>query len=85
MSLGFVGQALDAIVDGIVQSIQIAHGNMKKGTLSLGTGFLYDASINRSPSAYLHNPESERKKWVYRPIVHDIIKPVVWRTKNNID
>lgn len=29
------------------------------------TGDLLDASINRSPSAYLNNPEAERKKYKY--------------------
>lgn len=62
MSLGFVGQSLEAIVNGIVTSIELAHNNMKQGHLSLGTGMLYDASINRSPSAYLYNPEEERSK-----------------------
>ena len=62
MSLGFVKQSLDAIVNGIVESIKIAHKNMKLGTLSFGTGMLYDASINRSPSAYLANPSKERSK-----------------------
>ncbi len=62
MSLGFVGQALDAIVDGIVESIKIAHGNIRAGKLYLGTDNLYNASINRSPSAYLNNPPEERSK-----------------------
>lgn len=62
MSLGFVGQALDATVDGIVLSIMRAHDNMKPASLSVGTGLLYDANINRSPSAYLNNPEEERSK-----------------------
>jgi len=63
MSLGFVEQALNATVEGIVNSISIAHDNMKPATLSLGTGMLYNASINRSPSAYLNNPEEERSRY----------------------
>lgn len=61
-SLGFVEQSLTAVVDGIVESIKIAHSNMKLGYLTANQGFLYDANINRSPSAYLNNPEEERKK-----------------------
>lgn len=60
MSLGFVGQTLNAIVDGIVESVKIAHENMRPGHLYINTGMLLDASINRSPSAYLNNPGEER-------------------------
>ncbi len=62
MSLGFVEQSLTAIVDGIVESIKIAHDNMQPGYLTVNQGFLYDANINRSPSAYLNNPAEERAK-----------------------
>lgn len=60
MSLGFVGQTLDVIVDGIVESVKMAHDNMRPGHLFINNGTLLDASINRSPSAYLNNPEEER-------------------------
>lgn len=62
MSLGFVEQSLAAIVDGIVQSIKLAHASMQKGTISYAVGSVEDANINRSPSAYLNNPQSERSK-----------------------
>ena len=62
MSLGYVGQTLEAIVNGIVESIKMAHENMQEGTLYVGKGDLFDANINRSPSAYLNNPEAERKQ-----------------------
>lgn len=60
MSLGFVGQTLDVIVDGIVESVKMAHENMRPGHLFINMGTLLDASVNRSPSAYLNNPEAER-------------------------
>ena len=60
MSLGFVGQTLEVIVDGIVESVKIAHGNMMPGHLLVNSGMLLNASINRSPSAYLSNSEEER-------------------------
>ena len=60
MSLGFVNQTLEAIVSGIVESVKIAHENVKPGQLFINNGILLDASINRSPSAYLNNPEEER-------------------------
>lgn len=62
MSLGFVGQSLDVIVDGIVESIKQAHDGLKKGTLSYGVSTLTGANINRSPSAYLNNTAAERSK-----------------------
>jgi len=62
MSLGYVEQTLTAIVDGIVESIKIAHADMKLGTMAVNQGQLMDANINRSPSAYLNNPAEERAK-----------------------
>ena len=59
-SLGFVPQTFEAIVDGIVESVKRAHSNMRAGHLYINTGDLLDASINRSPTAYLNNPTSER-------------------------
>ncbi len=62
MSLGFVKQNLEVIVDGIVESVRLAHESMKKGALSYGVGSLSGANINRSPSAYLNNPAEEKKR-----------------------
>ena len=62
MSLGFVKQSLDAVVDGVVASIQAAHNNLRPGTLLLNSGLLFNASINRSPAAYMRNPKEERMK-----------------------
>ena len=42
---------------GIVESISRAHDNMKEGKLYVNSGELLDASFNRSPTAYLLNPE----------------------------
>ena len=63
MSLGFIEQTLDAIVDGVVLSVQRAHDNMVLGKLLINSGNLTDASINRSPSAYENNPAEERGRW----------------------
>ena len=61
-SLGYVEETTTVIVNGIVESIKIAHENMVLGKLYLNSGVLYDASINRSPTAYLLNPLEEREK-----------------------
>ena len=61
-SLGFVSQTFNAIVDGIVESVKMAHGNMRQGRLMVNSGELLDASVNRSPTAYLNNPSEERQQ-----------------------
>lgn len=62
-SLGFVEQSWEAVVSGIVESIRRAHANIKPGKLRINSGELLDANANRSPSAYLHNPEDERARY----------------------
>eukprot|EP00897_Mesotaenium_endlicherianum_P004587 jgi/Mesen1/4156/ME000219S03285 len=57
-SLGFVRQSFDAMVDGIVRSVVLAHENLREGRL-------VDANANRSPSAYLNNPAEERARYPY--------------------
>lgn len=47
---------------GIVESITIAHKNLQSGKLYINQGNLVDASVNRSPTAYLCNPAEERAK-----------------------
>ncbi|XP_057476210.1 neutral ceramidase 2-like isoform X2 [Actinidia eriantha] len=64
-SLGFVRQSFDVIVDGIEKSILQAHENLRPGSIFVNKGELVDAGVNRSPSAYLNNPETERKKYNY--------------------
>ncbi|KAK9734779.1 hypothetical protein RND81_04G163000 [Saponaria officinalis] len=64
-SLGFVRQSFDAVVDGIEQSIILAHGNLRPGSIFVNKGELLDAGVNRSPSAYLNNPSVEQKKYMY--------------------
>ncbi|KAL7612537.1 hypothetical protein Lser_V15G04740 [Lactuca serriola] len=64
-SLGFVQQSFNALVDGIERSIMQAHENLRPGSVFINKGDLLDASINRSPSAYLNNPEEERSNYEY--------------------
>jgi len=57
---------LDAIVSGIVLSIQRAHddlGRNKPAPIFLAQGMLANASRNRSPSSYLANPQAERDQY----------------------
>ncbi|XP_022731128.1 neutral ceramidase 1-like [Durio zibethinus] len=64
-SLGFVRQSFDVLVDGIEKSIVQAHENLRPGSIFVNKGELLDAGVNRSPSAYLNNPVSERSKYKY--------------------
>ncbi|ATB33737.1 neutral/alkaline ceramidase [Melittangium boletus] len=61
--LGFDQQNFDAIVEGIYQSIVRAHDNLAPGSIRVASGDLFDASLNRSPEAYLRNPASERAQY----------------------
>ncbi|KAI9778459.1 MAG: hypothetical protein M1839_008105 [Geoglossum umbratile] len=62
-SWGFDKQSYQAIVDGATLSIKRAHECLTPGYLTFGSGELEDANINRSPYAYLANPEAERAKY----------------------
>jgi neutral ceramidase len=64
-SLGYVKESADAIVTGSVRAVKQAHASLRSGKLSLGNTTILDANINRSPTAYLANPEKERAKYEY--------------------
>jgi hypothetical protein len=60
-SLGFVHETMDAFVEGIAQSITKAYQHLQLGSIQAARGKLWNANINRSPSAYLLNPTEERE------------------------
>ncbi|XP_041118240.1 neutral ceramidase isoform X2 [Polyodon spathula] len=62
-SKGYIKPSIDAIVNGIVTSIDIAHGNLKAGRIFLNKGEVENSNLNRSPHSYLNNPEEERRKY----------------------
>ncbi|KFP14884.1 Neutral ceramidase, partial [Egretta garzetta] len=62
-SKGLIRPSLNAIVNGIVKSIDIAHQNMRKGRLFINRGVVENSQINRSPFSYLENPASERSRY----------------------
>ena len=41
-----------------------AYNNMEDGSISVAKDLLFDANINRSPSSYLLNPQSERDQYI---------------------
>ncbi|XP_063969440.1 putative neutral ceramidase C isoform X1 [Lytechinus pictus] len=63
-SLGFVNDSHDVIITGVVQSIANAHDNMVPGNVYVNRGDLFFSNINRSPTAYLNNPEEEKSKYL---------------------
>jgi neutral ceramidase len=62
-SKGFDKQSYRAIVDGCLLSIRRAHESLEPGVLSVTTGKVLGANINRSLFAYLANPEQERARY----------------------
>lgn len=55
--LGLQQQTLDAVTNGIVESVVEAHEDLKPGSISLGRGELTNASVNRSRTAFDRNPD----------------------------
>jgi neutral ceramidase len=62
-SYGYVKQSFDALVDGVAGAIERAHKALRPGRLLASQGKLHDANINRSPSSYERNPQSERDEY----------------------
>ena len=62
-SKGFDKQSYHAIVEGSVLAIKRAHECLFRGYLRIGSVDVEGASVNRSPYAYLKNPEAERAKY----------------------
>ncbi|XP_055947030.1 neutral ceramidase-like [Argiope bruennichi] len=62
-SQGFIRQTFYSLVKGIVKSVERAHDNMQPGHIYWNTGEVYNASINRSPTAYENNPEEEKDRY----------------------
>lgn len=56
-TLGFIPENHWAAVDGIVKSIERAHDNIKPAVVKMNVGQCDNCNINRSPSAYLLDPD----------------------------
>jgi len=57
-TFGFIKPNYDAAVEGIAQSIYRAHKNLAPASIKMAIGQCDDCNINRSPSAYLLNPDA---------------------------
>lgn len=62
-SSGFIAQTLEALVGGILRSVERANENVRPARIYFNEGELLDASINRSPTSYLNNPIEERARY----------------------
>nr|XP_027805056.1 neutral ceramidase [Marmota flaviventris] len=62
-SEGFSNRTFEYMVTGIVKSIEIAHENMKPAKIFINKGDVEGVQINRSPTSYLRNPQSERARY----------------------
>lgn len=56
-TLGFIPENFEAGAEGIFQSIVMAHNNVQPATIKINVGQCDGCNINRSPSAYLLDPE----------------------------
>ncbi|XP_006630538.1 neutral ceramidase [Lepisosteus oculatus] len=62
-SKGYIKPSIQAIVNGIVKSIEIAHLNLKPGRIFMNKGEVENSNLNRSPLSYLRNPPEERQRY----------------------
>ncbi|XP_054707374.1 putative neutral ceramidase C [Uloborus diversus] len=62
-SQGFIRQTFFSLVQGIVKSVERANNNLQPGYVYWNVGQVNNASINRSPTAYLNNPPEERERF----------------------
>jgi neutral ceramidase len=60
-TFGFNRRNFNTIIDGIVAAIDQAHQSMQPGQIRIASGELTGISFNRSPQAYMSNPENERQ------------------------
>lgn len=60
---GFRPQTFEAVVDGIIAAVEHAHADLADADLSIATGALHDASVNRSPTAFARNPATDRAQF----------------------
>lgn len=60
---GLYPEHFEAIVAGITESITKAHADLQPGNITINTGEVSNAGVNRSNIAYLENPLAERQRF----------------------
>src|SRR4051794_38032608 len=51
------------IADGCARAVEMAHANLAPGRILVNRGEVADCGRNRSPQAYICNPQHERDRW----------------------
>jgi neutral ceramidase len=57
---GFRPHTFNALVDGVVASIEQADADLAPASLTLSRGELHEASVNRSPQSFARDPDHDR-------------------------
>lgn len=63
-TFGFSRKNFNTIVNGIIAAIERAQHNLTLARIKLASGQLSGVGYNRSPSAYLLNPQNERNRYL---------------------
>lgn len=58
---GFHRRTFDRLVNGVVSAILLADADLEPAAVALGQGYLNEASVNRSPTAFDRNPDADRR------------------------
>jgi neutral ceramidase len=62
-TLGFEAPVFEAIVAGIVRSVDVAHAGLAPGSVKIAEGNLTGANVNRSLEPFTANPAADRAKF----------------------
>ncbi|PAA83889.1 hypothetical protein BOX15_Mlig016966g2 [Macrostomum lignano] len=62
-TLGYFADTFNTLANGIARSIELAHASLRPTKLQFNSGQLANSGVNRSPTSYLLNPESERARY----------------------
>ncbi|XP_050518819.1 neutral ceramidase isoform X2 [Diabrotica virgifera virgifera] len=82
-SSGYCKETFNALVAGIVKSIDKAYNNQVEARIFYSTTTVTNTNRNRSPAAYLYNPESERKKYE-TDVDKELVQIKFVSTKDNV-
>jgi neutral ceramidase len=56
--------------------VRRAHFNVRPAEIFYSEGELHDANINRSPTSYLANPESERQRLLLNKVYKKLVAKI---------
>uniref|UniRef100_A0A1I8JPI4 Neutral ceramidase n=1 Tax=Macrostomum lignano TaxID=282301 RepID=A0A1I8JPI4_9PLAT len=62
-TLGYFADTFNTLANGNCPGIELAHASLRPTKLQFNSGQLANSGVNRSPTSYLLNPESERARY----------------------